>query len=390
MIAGTRTAGRKPTRTRHRSLFGAATLSYVVATGLGVVMRFELLGFATGVEFDHLLHAHSHTLYFGWAGLGILILAIDLLPSTGLALVRTAAFLAVTLPGIFFGFLAFGYNPATIAISTVVMLGWYVAAWQWWRQARGIASLAFSLMRAGIVYLVGSSLGIWALAALQATGIGTNLSENLAIHAFLLGFAWFLVLAIVGLVVAHSPRLGLNLNGPRLRRALGWWVPLAIITFPLGVVGGPEVDWLGPAARMAGIALLYPAGLFVRTLWTGAAASPLRISWRMVAVWFGSSALATASAGVFGSGILVAAGRQGVVIYLHVLLVGFVSTSLFALLTDRGLRSVLGAHHITLGLMVAGLLLATLGWVQPGFWLAAVGAVGLWLTGVIWAGAVTS
>jgi hypothetical protein len=352
-----------------------------MATGVGVVMRFELLGVGTGIQFDHLLHAHSHTLYFGWAGLGVLTLAIGLLSAPSVALVRTAAFLALLLPGIFIGFLAFGYNPVTIAISTVVMCGWYVAAWQWWRRARTLTGLDFSYLRAGIAYLVGSSLGIWALAFLQATGTGTGLSETLAIHAFLLGFAWFVVLSIIGLIAALAPGLGLELDEASLRRALIWWVPLAIVTFPLGVVGGPEVDWLGPLARVAGIALVYPAWLLVRGLWVGAIGSPLRVSWRIVAVWFGAAALATAAAGVFGSQVLIAAGRQGVVIYLHVLLVGFVSTSLFTLLANPSGR-VLGAHHLALAVMVAGLGLAGLGRVRPGFWMAGVGAIGLWIVGI--------
>lgn len=348
-------------------------------------MRFELLGFRTGIDFDHLLHAHSHTLYFGWAGLGVLLLAIDLVPASNKNLLRTAALLAILLPGVFVGFLSFGYNPATIAISTLVMFGWYLAVVQWWRRSRAISNLDFVFLRVGFAYLVGSSLGIWALGILQATGTGTNLSETLAIHAFLLGFAWFLVLAVVGLILGHSPHLGLRLDHFKLRRALFWWAPLAIVTFPLGVVGGPEVSWLGPLARAAGIALLYPGWLFARALWDGAGPTSLRISWRLAAVWFGVAAAATASVGVLGSDVLQAAGRQGVVIYLHVLLVGFVSASLFALLARGGVRRALGAHHGALGLMISGLALAALGWVEPGFWVAALGSVGLWLAGLGWA-----
>ena len=292
--------------------------------------------------------------------------------------------MGLLLPGVFLGFLAFGYNLLTIAISTLVMFVWYVAVWQWWRRSRGLRGLDFAFLRAGFAYLVASSLGIWSLAFLQATGKGTALSEALVIHAFLLGFTWFMVLSIIGLILARSSRLGLVLDHSRLRRALFWWVPLAIVTFPLGVVGGPEVEWLGPPARVAGIALLYPAWLLVSTLWAGASAGPLCFSWRVVAGWFAGAAATTATAGVLGSGVLLAAGRQGVVIYLHVLLVGFVSTSLFALLTDRTSGRVLGAHHLALGVMVIGLTVAALGWTQPGFWVAALGSAILWLAGLGW------
>lgn len=365
-------------------LFTAVAASYIVSTALGVVMRFELLGFNTGLPFDHLLHAHSHTLYFGWAGLGALLAMIDLLPGESRNLRRTASFLALLLPAILLGFLALGYHPVTIAISTVVMFGWYLAAWLWWRQARRVgAGLHYRFLAVGVLYLVASSLGIWVLGFLQATDRGTVLSESLAIHAFLLGFAWFLVFSVVGLLLARAPELGIEVDEDSLRRALAWWAPLALVTFPLGVAGGPEVAGLGPLARVAGLALLYPAWLWARTLWRSVGPGPRQRSWRLVSMWFAMASLSTAAVAVAGTDALLAGGRQGVVIYLHVLLVGFVTTSLFALLAGSGPR-VLATHHLGLAAMVGGLAMAALGWVTSGFWVAAIGSVGLWGAGV-WA-----
>ncbi|MFP3883064.1 MAG: hypothetical protein ACLFWH_12200 [Actinomycetota bacterium] len=357
-------------------------LSYVIATGLGVVMRLDLLGWRTGVPFDHTLHAHSHTLYFGWAGLGVLIMATRALGTHRAALSRTMIFLALSTPAIFVGFLALGYHPVTIAMSTVVMLAWYLATWLWWREAREAKGVGFSFLRTAFAYLVASSFGVWVLGVLQATGAGTPLSETLAIHGFLLGFAWFLVLGMIGLMTLNSDRLGLALDDRVVRRALSWWMPLAILTFPLGVVDGPEVTWLGPAGRLAGLVLLYPTWLWVRALWQAAPFGPSGRSWRMVSVWFAMAATATAAVSIAGTPALSWAGRQGVVFYLHVLLVGFVSTSLVAVLTERPPIHLFDVHHLTLGVMVAGLAMASAGLFVAGMWVAAVGGAALWVVGV--------
>lgn len=368
--------------TRWRGLIAVVGLSYVIATGLGLVMRFELLGWRTGVPFDHLLHAHSHTLYFGWAGLGVLVMAARALGPHSAALDRTMLFLALSTPAIFLGFLALGYHPVTIAISTVVMLAWYLAIWLWWREAREARGLGFTYLRVAFAYLVASSLGVWVLGVLQGTGAGTPLNETLAIHGFLLGFAWFLVLAVVGLITLNSGRWGLALDDRVVRRALSWWAPLAILTFPLGVIGGPEVSWLGPAARLSGLALVYPAWLWVRALWQAAPSGAWGRSWRLVSAWFAVAATATAVVSAGGTPALGWAGRQGVVFYLHVLLVGFISTVLFALLTDKPPVRRFDAHHLALGVMVAGLTMASAGLFVVGLWVAAVGGVALWAVGV--------
>lgn len=360
-------------------LVAFAAIAYVASTALGVVMRFELLGLNTGIAFDHLLHAHSHTLYFGWAGLAVLVAASDLLPSRSRPLNWATIGIAVLMPPTFVGFLLLGYHAVTIAISTAVMLLWYVAAASWWRSARTLDGTAVRILRIAFAYLVASSFGVWVLAGLQATGAGTPFGESLSVHAFLVGFAWFLVLGVVGLLVA---RLNVRSDEASVARAAWWWLPLAWLTFPLGVANGPEVAWLGPAARIAGVLLLYPAWLWVRWLWRAAPGKDRPWLWRTIAGWFALTACGLASVGVIGTPALASGGRQGVVIYLHALLVGFVTTALVMLIarTTRGLQ----AHTVSLAVMLAGLAAVATGWTSAGSAIGAWAAVALWLAGIAW------
>lgn len=361
----------------------AAAAAYVAATLLGVVMRFELLGARSGIPFDHLLHAHSHTLYFGWAGLGILAAA-----RAGLRVTKPLrwAGVAVTMavPFLYFGFLATGYAPFTIGASTAVMVGWYVVAGAWCRQLANFDPIAALAFRYGIVYLVASTLGIWALAGIQATG-GTALAEDLAIHAFLLGFGWFVVFMVVGGVMAHQDRLGLAFGERATRWTLHGWAVAAWAVFPLGVVGGAEMTGLGPLARAAGIALMVPGLAWVVVVWRAAKHGPMQLLHRLSVLWFGLTIAATAAAAVLGSEGLHMAGRQGVVIFLHALFAGFVTPVLVVLISRRLPIGALWFHHAGLAVMVLGLVIIAAGGSLFGLRLAAAGAVSLWVAGIGWA-----
>lgn len=367
-----------------RRLPCVAALSYLAATLLGVAMRLELVGIRVGVDFDHLLQAHSHTLYFGWAGLGFLAVAVTRFREVTATMRWSTAGLVSLTPFLFFGFLATGYHPFTIAVSTAVMVGWYVVAAGWWRQLSNVDPLVALAFRYGLVYLVGSSLGIWALAFIQATE-GSAFAENLAIRAFLAGFGWFFVFGVVGALLIHGDRLGLTLERTDVTRVLHWWAALAWLTFPLGVVGGPEVWMLGPLARLVGLALVVPGLWWVLLMWRGADPGPNRLVLRWAALWFALATLTTAIAAALGSSALAVAGRQGVVIHLHAIFAGFVTPILAMALSRRVLRHSLIVHHAALAVMLAGLTVVASGGAFVGMRIAVVGAVVLWLAGVGWA-----
>lgn len=359
-------------------------IGYVLATALGVVMRWHLTGLSTPLSFDHLLHSHSHTLYFGWAGLAVLGGAVGLVERVTRPMRRALAVLIAATAAILPVFLAFGYNPASIAVSTVVTLSWYALIWMWWRSTGELEGVGVLAIRQGFTYFLIAGLGVWALAGLQVSGRGTWLSESLAIHGFLLGFGWFLVFGVVGLTVLRADRLGLTLDHITVRRVCRWWFALAWLSFPLGVVGGPEVPWLGPAARVAGVLLLFPGLVWVKTLWRGAPRGRPGRGWRAAAAWFALTVAGAAAVAVGGSGTLLTRGRQGVVVYLHSLMVGYVTTSL-VLLMDEGEGVVtLGGHQLLLVTMLAGLGLVMMGWTRIGLTVAAVASTTLWLAGVGW------
>ncbi|WP_157370694.1 hypothetical protein [Vulgatibacter incomptus] len=336
---------------------------YLLATALGLVLRIFFVAPFGHLVFANALHAHSHTLYFGWGALGIFALAFRRLGAEGRASKAVLGAIAAIAAATFVSFLLSGYSPPSIAISSLSLGVWGWAAATIWRRSRGSTDLDVSFLRAGIVYLVLASLGALtrvALIALQAP----TFYKSLAVFAFLHDFAWFFVLSVVGLLIERARAHGLHLDERLLRWQLRLSVPLAWLTFPLGVAGGAN-GLLGTIASVAAIALVVPAGLGATALWRAGASAPrggLGAAFRWLAIWLALEAVLSAAGGLGLAGLAVHS-RHLAILYLHVLLLGFVTLGLMV-----STLSVLGGplsagswlHNGGLSIMALGLAAAGL------------------------------
>lgn len=349
---------------------------YCLAIALGLALRvFFVRPFAL-FDFGHAVHAHSHTLYFGWVGLGICALAFARIGRESRTLLGA---LAAVSAATFVAFLEGGYALPGIVVSTCALLVWATAVVAFLRGARGQGGVDVAFLRAGMAYAGLASLGAWARVAILAARVSDPLPGKLAVFAFLHDFAWFFVLAIFGLVAWLAPHLGTRLDERLLRLQLWLTVPFAWLTFPLGVAGG-NTGALGAVARTATVALAVPAALGCWNLWTAArtARGGGRAALRWLAFWFAAQA-AMELAGALGLADAAVASRHLAILYLHALLVGFVSFGLvLALLVRLGAplpRLAVALHHGGLLVMAAGLALAG----GAAFGLGALAGAGLWL-----------
>lgn len=373
---------------------------YLLATALGLALRVFFVAPFQGLVFQNALHAHSHTLYFGWGALGIFALAFEHLGAVG----NGARLLLWGIVGIsaatFVSFWLGGYWAPSIVISSLSLLIWGAAVTIFWRHAKGKRGIDVSFLRAGIVYLVLASSGAVVRTILIAVQ-GSALSKSLAIFAFLHNFAWFFVFSVIGILLSQAKALGVRFDERLFRWQLVLAIPLAWITFPLGVAGG-VTGALGWAARFAGIGLLIPAAFGALGLWRAAATATraeVRGPLRWLAGWLLLEA-ALSAAGGFGLAASAVHSRHLAILYLHVLLVGVVSFGLMLAVTTRlGVWSALSPwlHNVGLAVMTIGLALGGSGgvgltlpssWPFYGLVLAVVGGALIFAAGLWWAVAI--
>lgn len=375
-----------------------ALVIYVLATSLGVLMRFAYLTPMPWLPFAHAIHAHSHTLYFGWVGLGLLALAFRLVGDEGRAVRVLLGTVAVLSLATFVSFLNGGYTTLSIVISTAFLFVWGGAIVRWWRAARGRSGLAFSYLRVGMVYLGIASLGAWGRVVLLAMHVSDPIYGKLAVFGFLYNFGWFFVFGVIGLVIAWAPKRQVRLDERLLRLHLLWAAPVAWLTFPLGVAGGSRVAYLGPSARLAALLLIVPG---VMLTWALVKASrsgtgPIRQAFAWLGFWYGAKT-AMEVAGAAGLSSIAVSTRHPAVLYLHVFLLGFVTVALLLPVLHelkRPLGRAFAGHNVGLLIMVAGLAMLSgppfgATWLVPhlrlAFFIAAVGGAIVLVSGAVWA-----
>lgn len=369
---------------------------YVLATGLGLLMRVAFVVPVAWLDLSNAVHAHSHTLYFGWAGLAILALAFRRVGDDS----RLTRGLLWTVAGLslaaFVSFLQGGYSVLSIVISSAFLVVWGVAIARWWRAARGERGLDLLYLRVGLGYLALAAVGACVRTVLLIGGPEDPLPGRLAVFSFLHNFQWFFIFAAVGLLLSYASRLGITLDEGRLRRHLLWAAPLAWITFPLGVLGGGEVPLLGPAARVASLVLAWPGLLLGLTLFSASrAGGGVGLALRWLGGWY-LLKVAMETGGALGLADVAVAARQPALIYLHVVLLGFVTQAVLLPLRHelrRPLGQGLNALNAGLAVMLAGLavvgapflgLPALAQWMTAGFVVAALGGGVAFVAGASW------
>ncbi|RNL77408.1 hypothetical protein ED312_20975 [Sinomicrobium pectinilyticum] len=175
-------------------------LFYFFLTSLmGILLRaYPIADFSFNYRF--LVHAHSHIALLGWIYVGLTAVIYHLflgdIKQSGVYrnIFRTTQ---VALIGMLVTFPFWGYHPYSIFFSTLFILASYAFTWFFIRHApeRYRKGYSFKCVKAGLYYMVVSSLGPWALGLIMNTLGSTSVWYKIAIY-FYLHFqynGWFLM-----------------------------------------------------------------------------------------------------------------------------------------------------------------------------------------------------
>ncbi len=175
-------------------------LNLFIASILGVLMRYKILYDLPGLIQNNLLHAHSHFVFQGWISLVLFCVFVIFFLPKEIAEKRSYTLLfwimQIAAFGMLITFLYGGYNPLSIAFSTLTQLAFYWFAVRFWIDIRKTDTnqvaqwFAIGALICGII----SSLGPYALGYYSATGTSSALSIRTSIY-FYLHFqynGWFL------------------------------------------------------------------------------------------------------------------------------------------------------------------------------------------------------
>ena len=348
----------------------------LLGVALGAVLRLGQVTLVDGLPVGNATHAHSHTLYFGWAGLALFTLFFERVGATGRFARAVLGALAVQGLLTFIVFLRFGYERPGVVLAAATLFPFLAAVVIFCRAARKQRGADLPFLRVAAVYVLLAYVSALSLVVFKVMHLDNPLFSALAVHLFLGAFGAFFVLGVMGLVVRAlgAPRV----TSPALGLVLGMSAPLLALPSVLTVPGVTQTA-LGSLARVAALLLLAPAAAWVVWVFRHSAQRADRWLWRSGALAFCFTTLLMALVATGALGELIF-NRHAVVMGVHLQTLGVVTAPLLLLLESRLPRPSLHAlwlHQLAIMTLLGGLALAAFAPGRLGLVLAALGGVGV-------------
>ncbi len=350
-----------------RRWFAIALLNLAIAATIGCVLRSIYIVEIPHVNFKPLLHAHSHVAMLGWIFIALLVFLLeDADRDPARQRHRTFLFWAqVAVVGMLLSFPVQGYGAVSIAFTTLHMLVSYgLAVFAWKGTRHWVTAGSRRLVRIAIIMQVLSTVGVWAMAPILASGLfGSELyywSIQFFLHFQFNGWFWFAALALWSRwAETHGAPPLLDPFTIRL------WLVSAVLTFALAIAWS-ERHWPIIAINSLGVLLQLWAGwrtaqAIRHTQQMLFAKAPLW-AWRCVTyalIFMGLKVLMQTVVAVPHVAVIALTIRNYVIGFIHLNMLGAISMMLFAMALLRGwFVSTDRLVRLGLSLFTAGVLLS--------------------------------
>ena len=214
-------------------------LNFVFAALLGFTLRLAFVVELPWLKFMNFMHAHSKVAMLGWAYQGIFLILLKRFvqedkPSGLYAWIFWISQLAVF--GMLLSFPFQGYGTVSITFSSIHMLLSYLFVWQIWRHLPAWDTQSGKMIKAAFIFLVLSTVGVWALAPIIAF-IGRNtVWYYMAVQFFLhFQFNGLFIFVMAGIFFHYLEKNGIEI--PEGRFKLFYWLLIAatLLTYALAV-----------------------------------------------------------------------------------------------------------------------------------------------------------
>lgn len=364
-----------------------AFVNFLIAASIGVLLRFAFVEEVSWLHFKNFLHAHSHVAMLGWVYMALFaLLTTAFIPSSKVnQRAYNALFWATqaSVVGMLISFPLQGYGSISIAFSCLHIICSYVfVAWLWTGLTKQ-KSFAHLLLKTAIVFMLISTVAIWAMGPMMATSLKGSSFYYMAVQ-FYLHFqfnGWFLfgALALLFKVLEEHKVL---IKHKEQFVFYGLLIVASLLTYALALAwASPETsiflaNSLGVIVQLSALVmlvrLLRPHFETIKKIFSTTAFRLLMIA----AVSFAGKVCIQALVVVPYIAEAAYTIRNYVIGFIHLVLLGAISFSLFAfatkyqLLQTQDVRARWGIILVVIGFVSSELLLflqGTMLWATLGF-----------------------
>ncbi len=187
-------------------------LNFALAAAMGVLLRFSLLA-PLGLNYEFLLHAHSHTAILGWVYMALFCSIVSVFLPDEKRRDKAYDILFWTsqtaVVGMMVSFPIQGYALFSIFFSSLHLLAIYAFVWKVWRDLPLVNAPAIVLLKPALGFLVFSTFGLWILAPLMAFGHkGAWYESSIQFFLYFQFNGWFIFSALALFVKRFESRWG--------------------------------------------------------------------------------------------------------------------------------------------------------------------------------------
>lgn len=220
-------------------LFRIALFFFLLAAGMGAVLRWAFVGELPGLAYRHWVHAHSHVAMLGWLYLALYALLLRAFVPASCPHQRfyrgNAALTILSVLGMAISFPLEGYGAWSGAFSAAHGLLSYAFAFRLLRdmEAEGPAR---TFVRTALGFMVLSTLALWAMPVLILLGQQGKAIYYMAVQFYLHfqfnGWLLFACLALLFQWMQHRP---IAVDTPAFRRFYTTLVLATLLTYALAI-----------------------------------------------------------------------------------------------------------------------------------------------------------
>lgn len=221
--------------------------NFILLSLFGLLLRYLQIYPLPGVNYQFILHAHSHFAFTGWMFFSIALLIVHSLSSETYspAFRQVFRFSLISAFGMLASFSIQGYQPLSIVFSTLFILVSYRFSYLIFKSGKlnkNMNAASRILITGGLIFLCISSLGPFALGPLGAAGFrNTPLYQN-AIYFYLhFQMNGFMLLAALGLFASTYLTRSLNKS---MRGWLYLFILSAIPVFFIFMLWSKPASWI--------------------------------------------------------------------------------------------------------------------------------------------------
>lgn len=175
---------------KNKSWLKIAFAQFVVIAIIGLMIRLIFTGVDVGFKYKNLVHTHSHVGFLGWVSMALFVATIhQFTPESIHRKTYNRIFLLteISIIGMLLSFPVQGYGLYSISFSTLFLFASYWFVGKFSKSIKHLSSdlTSVKFVKAGLFYLVLSSIGPWGLGPTMATGHGKEPIYYLIIFFYL-------------------------------------------------------------------------------------------------------------------------------------------------------------------------------------------------------------